>query len=58
MYDDSWLAGKYIDKTAEDMLKLSRVFSGDYDENLSKLVIEKENRLKLKSKNCKKSSKW
>jgi uncharacterized protein len=47
MYSSSWLTGKYIDKTAEDMLKLPRVFSGDYDENLLKLVIEKENRLKL-----------
>lgn len=47
MYSSSWLTGKYIDKTAEDMLKLPRIFSGDYDENLLKLVIEKENRLKL-----------
>lgn len=47
MYSSSWLTGKYIDKTADDMLKLPRVFSGDYDENLLKLVIEKENRLKL-----------
>ncbi|MCO6546877.1 MAG: DUF1073 domain-containing protein, partial [Gilliamella sp.] len=47
MYSSSWLTGKYIDKTAEDMLKLPRTFSGDYDENLLKLVIEKENRLKL-----------
>lgn len=47
MYENSWLAGKYIDKTVEDMLKLPRVFSGDYNENLLKLVIEKENRLKL-----------
>lgn len=47
MYSSSWLTGKYIDKTAEDMLKLPRVFSGDYNENLLKLVIEKENRLKL-----------
>ena len=47
MYDNSWLAGKFVNKTAEDMLKLSRVFSGDYDENLLKLVNEKENRLKL-----------
>lgn len=47
MYDNSWLTGKYINKTAEDMLKLPRVFSGDYDENLLKLVIEKENRLNI-----------
>lgn len=47
MYSSSWLTGKYIDKTADDMLKLPRLFSGDYDENLLKLVIEKENRLKL-----------
>ena len=47
MYSNSWLTGKYINKTVEDMLKLPRVFSGDYDENLLKLVIEKENRLKL-----------
>ncbi|OCG10800.1 hypothetical protein A9G09_11860 [Gilliamella sp. wkB292] len=47
MYSNSWLTGKYINKTAEDMLKLPRVFSGDYDENLLKLVIEKENQLKL-----------
>lgn len=47
MYASSWLTGKYIDKTTEDMLKLPRIFSGDYDENLLKLVIEKENRLKI-----------
>lgn len=47
MYDNSWLTGKYINKTAEDMLKLPRTFSGDYDENLLKLVIEKENRLNI-----------
>ncbi|QHJ85650.1 MAG: hypothetical protein [Caudoviricetes sp.] len=47
MYDNSWLTGKYINKTTEDMLKLPRVFSGDYDENLLKLVIEKENRLNI-----------
>ncbi|OTP81694.1 DUF1073 domain-containing protein [Gilliamella apicola] len=47
MYDNSWLTGKYINKTAEDMLKLPRTFSGDYNENLLKLVIEKENRLNI-----------
>ena len=47
MYDNSWLTGKYINKTAEDMLKLPRTFSGDYDENLLKLVIEKENGLNI-----------
>ena len=47
MYDNSWLTGKYINKTTEDMLKLPRTFSGDYDENLLKLVIEKENRLNI-----------
>lgn len=47
MYDNSWLTGKYINKTAEDMLKLPRTFSGDYDENLLKLVIEKENALNI-----------
>lgn len=47
MYDNSWLTGKYINKTAEDMLKLPRTFSGDYDENLLKLVIEKENRINI-----------
>lgn len=47
MYDNSWLTGKYINKTTEDMLKLPRTFSGDYDENLLKLVIEQENRLNI-----------
>ena len=48
MYDNSWLAGKYINKTTEDMLKLPRTFSGDYDENLLKLVLDKEkNRLNI-----------
>lgn len=46
-YSSSWLTGKYVDKTVEDMLKRPRVFSGDYDENLLKLVIERENRLGL-----------
>ena len=46
-YSSSWLTGKFIDKTVEDMLKRPRVFSGDYDENLLKLVIEKENRLDI-----------
>lgn len=46
-YDNSWLTGKYINKTAEDMLKVPRTFSGDYDENLLKEVIKKEKRLKL-----------
>lgn len=47
MYENSWLAGKYINKTTEDMLKLPRTFSGNYDDKLLKIVIEKENRLKL-----------
>lgn len=48
MYDNSWLAGKFINKTTEDMLKLPRTFSGDYDENLLKLVLDKEkNRLNI-----------
>lgn len=48
MYDNSWLTGKYINKTTEDMLKLPRTFSGDYDENLLKLVLDKEkNRLNI-----------
>lgn len=42
MYDNSWLAGKYINKTTEDMLKLPRTFSGDYNEDLLKLVLDKE----------------
>lgn len=46
-YANSWLTAKYIDKTAEDMLKLPRSFTGDYDEELLKLVIDKENRLGL-----------
>ena len=48
MYDNSWLAGKYINKTTEDMLKLPRTFSGDYNEDLLKLVLDKEkNRLNI-----------
>ena len=48
MYDNSWLAGKYINKTTEDMLKLPRTFSGDYNEDLLKLVFDKEkNRLNI-----------
>lgn len=48
MYDNSWLTGKYINKTTEDMLKLPRTFSGDYNEDLLKLVLDKEkDRLKI-----------
>ncbi|QHJ84900.1 MAG: hypothetical protein [Caudoviricetes sp.] len=46
-YANSWLTSKYIDKTAEDMLKIPRTFSGDYNEDLLKEVIKKEKRLKV-----------
>lgn len=31
MYKKSWVVKKYINKTADDMLKLPRKFSGDVD---------------------------
>lgn len=47
-YANSWLTAKYIDKTTKDMLKLPRIFNGDYNEELLLEVFKKEKRLKLK----------
>jgi len=47
MYEDSWVVKKYIDKTADDMLKHRREFSGDISQDLITKINDTENELKL-----------
>lgn len=47
LYDGSWVAKKYINKTAEDMLKLPRELSGDIDSNLIQSIKDAETELKV-----------
>ncbi len=47
LYDDSWVAKKYINKTAEDMLKLPRELSGDIDSKLIQSIKDTETELKV-----------
>ncbi|OWO79280.1 hypothetical protein B5C26_21110 [Photorhabdus luminescens] len=45
MYKSSWVVKKYIDKTADDMLKLPREFSGDIDGSLVQRIKDTETAL-------------
>jgi phage-related protein (TIGR01555 family) len=45
MYKKSWVVKKYIDKTADDMLKKTREFSGDIDDTLQTNVLNMEREL-------------
>lgn len=47
MYKKSWVVKKYIDKTAADMLKLPRTFSGDVDSTLVQRIEDIETGLQL-----------
>lgn len=47
MYKNSWVVKKFIDKTADDMLKLPREFSGALTDEQRKRVQETENSLNL-----------
>lgn len=47
MYKKSWVVKKYIDKTAADMLKLPRKFSGDVDSTMVQSVKDSESELEL-----------
>lgn len=47
MYKKSWVVKKYINKTADDMLKLPRKFSGDVDSSITKRIADAEKELKL-----------
>lgn len=47
MYKKSWVVKKYIDKTAADMLKLPRKFSGDVDSAMVQSIRDSEKELKL-----------
>lgn len=47
MYKKSWVVKKYIDKTAADMLKLPRTFSGDVDSTLVQRIEDTETELQL-----------
>ena len=49
MYKKSWVVKKYINKTADDMLKLPRKFSGDVDSSITKRIADAEKELKLNS---------
>ena len=40
MYKKSWVVKKYINKTADDMLKLPRKFSGDVDSSITKRIAD------------------
>ncbi|WP_445496671.1 phage portal protein [Photorhabdus sp. SF281] len=45
MYKNSWVVKKYIDKTADDMLKLPRELSGDIDSSLIQRIKDTETAL-------------
>ncbi|MET6795446.1 DUF1073 domain-containing protein [Citrobacter braakii] len=47
MYKQSWVVKKYINKTADDMLKLPRKFSGDVDSSITQRIADAEKELKL-----------
>lgn len=47
MYKKSWVVKKYIDKTAADMLKLPREFSGDFDSTIEQRIRGAEKELNL-----------
>lgn len=47
LYEGSWVVAKYINKTADDMLKLPREFSGDIDEALKQQIRDMETELNL-----------
>ncbi|MBP2156873.1 DUF1073 domain-containing protein [Erwinia rhapontici] len=47
MYKKSWVVKKYIDKTAADMLKLPRKFSGDVDSTMVQSIKDSESELEL-----------
>ncbi|MCX2589712.1 DUF1073 domain-containing protein [Proteus penneri] len=47
LYDGSWVAKKYVNKTAEDMLKLPRELSGDIDSKLIQSIKDAETELKV-----------
>ncbi|HGN1344033.1 TPA: DUF1073 domain-containing protein [Pseudomonas aeruginosa] len=47
LYDGSWVAKKYVNKTAEDMLKLPRELSGDIDSALIQSIKDTETNLKV-----------
>ncbi|MCM2366650.1 DUF1073 domain-containing protein [Proteus sp. FZP2095] len=47
LYDGSWVAKKYVNKTAEDMLKLPRELSGDIDSKLIQSIKDTETELKV-----------
>lgn len=48
MYKKSWVVKKYIDKTAADMLKLPREFSGDFDSTIEQRIRDAETELNLR----------
>lgn len=47
MYENSWIVKKYIDKTADDMLKTRREFSGGIDKDLITKINDIEDELNL-----------
>ncbi|MCG5369568.1 DUF1073 domain-containing protein [Providencia rettgeri] len=46
MYENSWVVAKYINKTADDMLKIPRAFVGDIDSSLKQQIEDIETELK------------
>lgn len=46
-YTSSWIVSKYVDKTARDMLKKPREFSGSYDQTVLDAALKEEKRLKI-----------
>lgn len=47
IYKTSWVVKKYIDKTADDMLKMPRQFRGDVDSALTQRITDIETQLQL-----------
>lgn len=46
-YTSSWIVSKYVDKTARDMLKKPRTFSGSYNKAALDAALIEEKRLKV-----------
>ena len=46
-YTSSWIVSKYVDKTARDMLKKPRTFSGSYNKSALDAALIEEKRLKV-----------
>lgn len=49
LYREDWLAGKIVDIIPDDMTREWRTFDGELDPKLVEMLVEEENRLKLRT---------